>query len=35
MNGPLIVTAELGREDGWAQRQVEDFMAIASGYVLA
>jgi glycerol-3-phosphate dehydrogenase len=30
-----IMAAELRREDGWAQKQVEDFMAIASGYVLA
>ena len=30
-----IMAAELKREDGWAQKQVEDFTAIARGYVLA
>ena len=30
-----MMATELRREDGWAEKQVADFMAIASGYVLA
>jgi glycerol-3-phosphate dehydrogenase len=30
-----MMAAELRKEDGWAQKQVEDFTEIASGYVLA